>query len=174
MYQKSKKWVNQLSIYKPRSSGHLASSKRSSRGFFIKKSRKYAISHDCAKWKTHQQQFRLLRAFHMIVRNFCMVMRNQFLVFPLSCSQNSFLVHFARLWEFFACSCEIEKHSFSTTFCLFFHFFVLIPLQPPPNQHQIPVQTNYITSFIVYLDHHQLYLFSSIWFISSGTNLSKS
>ena len=77
------------------------------------------ISHDCAKWKTHQQQFRLLRAFHMIVRNFCMVMRNQFL---------------ARLWEFFACSCEIEKHSFSTLFCLFFHFFLLIPLQPPPNQ----------------------------------------
>ena len=103
------KWVNQVSIYRPRSSGHLASSKRSSGGFFIKKSRKYAISHDCAKWKMHQQQFRLLGAFRMTVRNFRMLMRNQFLVFPLSCSQNSFLVHFARLCEFFTCSCEMRK-----------------------------------------------------------------
>ena len=92
------------------------------------------ISHDCAKWKTHQQQFRLPRAFRMTVRNFRMVMRNQFLVFPLSCSQNSFLVHFARRWEFFSCSCEIEKHSFSSLFYLSFHFFLLIPLQLPPNQ----------------------------------------
>ena len=115
------KWVNQVSIYRPRSSGHLTSSKRSFGGFFIKKSRKYAISHDCAKWKMYQQQFRLLRAFHMTVRN-------QFLVFHLSCSQNNFLVHFARLCEFFACSCEIEKHSFELLFVFssislsWFHF----------------------------------------------------
>ena len=132
------------------------------------------ILHDWAKWKTHQQQFRLLGAFRMTVQNFRMVLRNQFLVFPLSCSQNSFPVHFTRLCEFFTCSCKIEKHSFSTPFCIFFHFFLLIPLQPPPNQFQIPIQTNYITYFIVHLDHHQLYLLSSIWFISFGTNLSKS
>ena len=123
---------------------------------------KMQISHDCAKWKIHQHHFRLPGAFRMTVRNFRMVMQNQFSLFPFELRPNSPLVQFARLCEFSACLCEIEKHSFSTPFCLFFHFFVLIPLQPPPNQHQIPVQTNYITSFIVHLDHHQLYLFSSI------------
>ena len=37
---------------------------------------------------------------------------------------------------------------------------------------QIPVQTNCITSFIMHLDYHQYYLFSSIWSISFVTNLS--
>ena len=37
---------------------------------------------------------------------------------------------------------------------------------------QMSVQTNCITSFIMYLDHHQHYLFFSIWFISFVTNLS--
>ena len=35
--------------------------------------------------------------------------------------------------EFFACLCEIEKHGFSTPFCNLSHFFILIPLQLPPN-----------------------------------------
>ena len=33
----------------------------------------------------------------------------------------------------FACSCEIEKHGFSTPFCNLSHFFILISLQLPPN-----------------------------------------
>ena len=60
---------------------------------------------------------------------------------------NFFLVHFARLCEFFTCSCKIEKHGFSTPFC---HFFLLISLQPTPNQLQIQVQTSCITSFIMH------------------------
>ena len=63
---------------------------------------------------------------------------------------------------------------FQLFFCHFFHFFLLNPLQSPPNQFQIPVQTNYITFVIMHLDLHQLYLFSSIWLISFVTNLSKS
>ena len=78
-------WVNQVSIYRPRSNGHLASSKRSFVGFFNKKSgKKYnstrvpTIFHDCVKWKVHQHHFFCLpRAFRMTVRNFRMVIRNQ-------------------------------------------------------------------------------------------------
>ena len=110
----------------------MASSKRFSGGFFTKKSRKLqfrtrssnfarapTISHDCAKWKMHQYQFRLSRAFRMIVQNFRMVMRNQLLNFPLSCSQNWLLVHFAWLCEIFAWLCEMEIHNFSTLFAIF-------------------------------------------------------
>ncbi|RVW61033.1 hypothetical protein CK203_045826 [Vitis vinifera] len=57
---------------RPRSSGHLASSKRSSGGFFIKESGEnafshepLAISHDGEKWKVHQLHFRLSGAFRM-------------------------------------------------------------------------------------------------------------
>ena len=165
MYQKSLKWVNHVSIYRSRSRsrGHLTSSKRSSGCFFIKESREntfshepLAISHDNANWKIHELHFRLSGAFHMTVRNFRMVMRNQLWDFPLICSKKFLLVHFT--W-----SCEI-----------FFNFFPLNPPQPPPSQLQSPVQTNCITSFIMHLDHHQLYLFSSIWVISFATNLSKS
>ena len=67
-----------------------------------------------------------------------------------------------------------SKTCFSTSLCNFSHFFIFNPPPPPSIQLQSLVQTNYITSFIVYLAHHQLYLFSSIWFISFGTNLSKS
>ena len=84
------------------------------------------------------------------------------------------LFHFSWLCENFAWSCEIEKHAFSTPLCNFSHFFLLIPLQLPPNQLQIPFPTDCIAFFIMHLDHHQLYLFSSIWFISFVTNLSKS
>ena len=73
---------------------------------------KNAISYDCAKWKMHQHQFRLLEAFRMTVWNFRMVMRNQLLDFPLSCSQNCLLVHFA--W-----SREMKIHNFSTLFAIF-------------------------------------------------------
>ena len=72
---------------------------------------KNAISYDCAKWKMHQHQFRLLEAFRMTVWNFRMVMRNQLLDFPLSCSQNCLLVHFA--W-----SREMKIHNFSTPFAI--------------------------------------------------------
>ena len=83
----------------------------------------------------HQHQFRLPRAFcmivwnfRMVVWNFRMVMRNQFLVFSLSCNQNCFLVHFARLCEFSACSYEMTILDFSTFFTIssisfsWFHF----------------------------------------------------
>ena len=95
--------------------------------------------------------------------------------FSLSMLQPTLIIfHFAWLCENFAWSCEIEKLAFSTPLCNFSHFFVFNPPPPPSIQFQSLVQTNYITSFIVYLDYHQLYLFSSIWFISFGTNLSKS
>ena len=84
----------------------------------------------------HQHQFCLLGAFRMIVQNFCMVMRNQLLDFPLSCNKNCLLVHFACLYETFTWSCEMEIHNFSTPFCHFSHFFLLNPPQPPPNQLQ--------------------------------------
>ena len=106
-----------------------------------------------------------------ISTNFRMVMRNQLWDFPLICSKKYLLVHFIWLCEIFAWSCEMEIHNFSTFFCHFFHFFLLNPLQSPPNQFQIPVQTNYITFVIMHLDLHQLYLFSSIWLISFVTNL---
>ena len=121
-----------------------------------------AISHELQQFrmfvrsqKCINTNFHLFGAFCMTVRTFCMVMRNQFSLLPFSCSQNPPLVHFA-------CSCEIEKYGFSTFFCHFSHFSFLIPLQLPPNQLQIPVQTDCIASFIMHLDHHQLYLFSSI------------
>ena len=108
----------------------------------------WSISHDCSKF------------FHGHAKSI--------LRFSFELQQKkSLLVHFAWI-------CEMEIHNFSTLFCHFFHFFLLNPLQSPPNQLQISVQTNCITSFIMHLDLHQLYLFSSIWFISFVTNLSKS
>ena len=83
------------------------------------------------------------------------------------------LERFAWLCENFAWSCEIEKYAFPTPLCNFSHFFVFNPPPPPSIQFQSLVQTNYITSFIVYLDYHQLYLFSSIWFISFVTSYKK-
>ena len=141
------KWVNQVSIYRPKSSGYLASFKRSFRGFFTKKSGKHAISHDCAKWKIHQHHFHLPGAFRMTMQNFRMVMWNQFSLFPFELQPKSFMFHFTRLCGFSSCSCEMEKHSFSTPFCHFFNFFLLSPLQLPPNQLQIPIQTDCIASF---------------------------
>ena len=132
------------------------------------------ISHDCAKWKIHQHHFRLPGAFRMTVRNFSMVMRNQFSLFPFSYSQNPFCSISHDYANFSHVHAKWKNIVFSTPFCHFFHFFLLIPLQLPPNQLQIPIQTDCIASFIMHLDHHQLYLFSSIWFISFVTNLSKS
>ena len=104
-----------------------------------------------------------IQQFRMIVRNFRMVMRNQLWNFPLICSKKCLLIHFA--W-----SCEMEIHNFSLIFFISSIFFFWIHL----NHLQIPFKTNCITYFIMYLDLHQLYLFSSIWFISFVTNLSKS
>ena len=136
--------------------------------------RALAISHDGAKWKTISFIFVFLERFAWLYKIFAWLCEIAF-HFSLSMLQPTpILFHFAWLCENFAWSCEIEKHAFSTPLCNFSHFFLLIPLQLPPNQLQIPIQTNCIASFIMHLDHHQLYLFSSIWFISFVTNLSKS
>ena len=113
----------------------------------------WSISHDCAKIS------------HGHVKSL--------FTFPLCAVAKPTLFHFTWLCEIFAWSCEIEKHAFPTPLCNFSHFFIFNPPPSPSIKLQRSVQTNYITSFIVYLDHHQLYLFSSIWFISFGTNLSK-
>ena len=115
-------------------------------------------------------------SFCMTVQKFCMVMRSQFSLLLFSCSQNPLLVHFARLCEFFTCSCEIEKHAFLTPLYNFSHFFIFNPPPPPSIKLQSLVQVHFLFLFIhiMYLDHHQLYLFSLIWFISFVTNLSKS
>ena len=83
---------------------------------------KMQISHDCAKWKIHQHHFRLPGAFRMTVRNFRMVMQNQFSLFPFELQPKSFLFHFIWLCKFFACSCEMEKHSFFNSFLSFLPF----------------------------------------------------
>ena len=174
MYPKSFKWVNHVSIYRPRSRGHLASSKKSSGGFFIKESREkafshelLAISHDSAKWKIYQPHFRLAGAFRMTVRKFRMVVRNHFSHCPYVLQPTPILFHFAWL-------CEIEKYVFSTPLCNFSHFFIFNPSPPPSIKLQSLVQVHFIASFIMHLDHHQLHLFSSTWLISFVTNLSKS
>ena len=92
-----KKIAPSVFIYRPRSSGHLASSKRYSGDFFIKESGEnafshepLAISHDGAKWKVHQLHFRLPGAFRMTVWKFLMVMRNHFSRFPCVLQPNLF------------------------------------------------------------------------------------
>ena len=92
--------------------------------------------------------------------------RNCFSQFPYVLQPIAMLFHFA--W-----SCEIEKYAFPTPLCNFSHFFMFNPFPPPSIKLQIPIQTDCIASFIMHLDHHQLYLFSSIWLISFVTNLSK-
>ena len=71
---------------------------------------------------------------------------------PFVLQPKPILFHFARLCEFSACSCEIEKHSFSTTFCHFSHFFLLNPPQPPSIQLQRLVQVHclFLIIHIVY------------------------
>ena len=119
----------------------MTSFKRSFGGFFTKKFGKNAISHEFQQFCTIVQSGKFIStifvflelAFRMTVRIFRVVMQNQFSLFPFELRPNSPLVQFARLCEFSACLCEIEKHSFSTPFCHFFHFFLLITLQPPSN-----------------------------------------
>ena len=62
----------------------------------------------------------------------------------------------------FTWSCEIEKHAFLTLLCNLSHFFIFNPPLPPLIELQISFQTDCIASFIMHLDHHQLYLFFSI------------
>ena len=101
----------------------------------------------------------------MTVRKFCMVMRNHFFTISLCAATTTSLFHFAWLCENFAWSCEIENHAIPAPLCNFSHFFMFNPSPPPSIKLQNLVQ--------VHLDHHQLYLFSSIWLISFVTNLSK-
>ena len=165
--QKILEWVNLVSIYRPRSSGHLASSKRFSGGFFITKSRENTFSHESQQFCMMVRSGRSIKIIFVFLERFAWSCKISF-HFSLSMLQpKPILFHFA--W-----SCEIEKHVFSTPLCNFSRFFIFNLFPPPSIQLQSLVQTNYITSFIVYLDHRQLYLLSSIWFISFDTNLSKS
>ena len=122
-------WENQVSIYRqgqvetwPHLRGLLeASSPRN-----LEFSNNMAISHELQQFrmfvrsqKCINTNFHLFGAFCMTVRNFRMVMRNQLLNFPLSCSQNWLLVHFAWLCEIFAWLCEMEIHNSSTLFAIF-------------------------------------------------------
>ena len=119
-------------------------------------------SNNFAQWKMHQHQFRLSGAFCITVQNFRMVMRNQFLVFSLSYNQIFFWSISHDCANFPHVHAKWKNTVFQLFFCHFFHFFLLILLQLPPNQLQIPIQIDCIASFIMHLDHHQLYLFSSI------------
>ena len=83
-----------------------------------------------------------IQHFCMIVWKFRMAMRNLFRVFLLSYNQNCFLVHFVRLCEIFAWSCEMEILNLSTLFFHFFYFFLLNPPQSPSNQLQSLVQVH--------------------------------
>ena len=78
--------------FRPRSSGHLASSKRFFGGLFTKKSRKNAISHKLQQFRT------IVRSGKFISTIF------------------AFLEHFAWLCKIFAWSCEISFH-FSLLSC---------------------------------------------------------
>ena len=91
----------------------------------------------------------------MTVRKFRMVMRNHFVTISLGAATTTFLSHFA--W-----SCEIENHAIPAPLCNLSHFFMFNPSPPSSIKLQIPIQTDCIASFIMHLDHHQLYLFSSI------------
>ena len=130
------KWVNQVSIYRPRSSGHLASSKRSSGGFFIKKSGKDAILHELQQFCTIMWSWKSINTIFVFLERFAWLCEINFHFSPGVLQPKSILFQFARLCEFFACSCEIEKHGFSTPFCNFSHFFILIP-PPNPNPNRL-------------------------------------
>ena len=64
------KWVNQVSIYRPRSSAHLASSKRSSEGFFTKKSRKNTISHELQQFRTIVRSGKFISTIFVFLEHF--------------------------------------------------------------------------------------------------------
>ena len=129
--QKILEWVNLVSIYRPRSSGHLASSQRSSRGFFIKESEENTFSHEPQQFRMMVRSggsisiiFIFLERFTWLWENFAWSCEIGF-HFSLSMLQpKPILFHFT--W-----SCEIEKHVFSTTFCNFSHFFIFNPPPPP-------------------------------------------
>ena len=144
------KWVNQVSIYRPRSSAHLASSKRSSEGFFTKKSRKNTISHELQQFRTIVRSGKFISTIFVFLEHFAWLCEISFHFSHLSCSQNP--LWFARLCEFFACSCKIEKHGFSTSFCHFSHFFLLTPFPPSSIQLQSLFQVHclFLIIHIVY------------------------
>ena len=139
------KWVNQVSIYRPRSSGDLALSKMSSRGFFTKKFGKNTISHDCAKWKMHRHEFCLPWAFRMFVRN-------QFSLFPFCAAAKTHSVSFRTIVRIFRMFMRNWKNDFPTSFCHFSHFFLLNPPPPPSIQLQSLVQVHclFLIIHIVY------------------------
>ena len=93
------KWVNQVFIYRPRSSGHLASSKRSSGGFFTKKLGKiFRTSSNNFAWlckvKSSLAPFSSYWGIRMTLRNFRMAMRNQFSLFPFWATTKILFVSF--------------------------------------------------------------------------------
>ena len=115
MFKKLFKWENQVSIYRPRSSGHLASSKRSSGGFFIKNSGKYAISHDYAKGTIHQHHFRFPEAFRMTVWN-------QFSLFPWCAATKVHSVSIRTIVRIFRMFMQNLKTWFFNSFLQFLSF----------------------------------------------------
>ena len=96
----------------------------------------------------HQHQFRLPGAFRM-------TMWNQLWDVSLIYNKKCLLVHFA--W-----SCEMEIYDFSTLFWHFFHFFLMNPPQPPPNQLQSLVQVHCFFLIIHIVCPSQFHFFLSL------------
>ena len=115
------------------SSGHLTSSKRSSGGFFTKESRENAVLHEPQQVHTIVRSGECISTNFVFLEHFAWSCEISFHFSPGVLQPKPILFHFAWLCEFFACSCEIEKQGFPTLFCNFFHFFILISLQLPPN-----------------------------------------
>ena len=113
----------------------------------------------CEVEKVHQHHFYLLGAFCMIVRNFRVVMRNQFSLLPFELQPKSSSGPFRTFVRILRMFMRNWKTWFFNFFLPFLPFLFLdstsTTSKSTPNQLQIPVQTNCITSFIVHLDHHR-------------------
>ena len=114
----------------------------------------WSISHDCAKF-SHDHAKSALK-------------------FSLSCSTNLPSGPFRIVMQNFRMIMRNGNIWFLSFLLSFLPFPSSFSTSTASKSAQIPVQTNCITAFIMHLDHHQHYLFSSIWFISFVTNLSKS
>ena len=125
--------------------------------FFIKEFGENTFSHEPQQFRTMVRSGGSISIIFVFLEHFAWLYEN----FAWSCEIAS---HFSLsmlqpkpILFHFAWSCEIEKHVFSTPLCYFSHFFIYNPPLPPLIQLQSLVQTNYITSFIVHVDHHQLW-----------------
>ena len=149
--------------------------------FSPKKSGKNVILHELQQFRTIVRsgkristQIRLLGAFHMIVWSFRMVMRNQFSLFPFWAATKILSVSIHTTVRIFRMFMRNENAWFFNFFLSFPPFLSLDSTSTTSRSTPNPGPNQLHYFFHCAFGSSSTLFFSSIWFISFVSNLSKS